>query len=642
MGLGSFRRRVKRNFTKEVAAAAGGVAAVEWDEEFQNVCALSPYKENVFQQWEIVFTVFNISLSLLELRTAPETMEPMAPVMSPTESSETVSNENDEVSAIKAGLRKVKIFKDYVSIRRAKKACREEEGSEGRSSARSEDGEYNYPFDSDSLDDFEEGESDEVKEDASNVRKSFSYGTLAYANGIGESSYYNVGRNDENEDWVYYSNRKSDVGSSQTSEVDPSISEPPILQSSKRIILPWRKRKMSFRSPKAKGEPLLKKAYGEEGGDDIDFDRRQLSSDEALALVLRKAEDESSLNRSSVSDFGDDSFAIGSWERKEITSRDGQLKLQAEVFFASIDQRSERAAGESACTALVAVIADWFQNNHDLMPIKSQFDSLIRDGSLEWRNLCENVTYRERFPDRHFDLETVLQAKIRPLSVAPSRSFVGFFHPEGMDEDEARFDFLHEAMSFDSIWDEINAAGCTSNSEPQLYIISWNDHFFILKVEPEAYYIIDTLGERLFEGCNQAYILKFDRSTTIHRMPDIVAPPSDENASSSNDTQTLIEPKDEEVAPTSRALVTKTEEEVVCQGKDSCKEYIKTFLAAIPIRELQTDIKRGLMATTPLHQRLQIEFHYTQCLPPPTLELTIATQPESPAATMAVTEKVAV
>ncbi|CAN1277739.1 hypothetical protein LINPERPRIM_LOCUS16424 [Linum perenne] len=617
MGLGSFRRRVKRNFTKEVAAAAavdgspssdGGVAAVEWDEEFQNVCALSPYKENVFQQWEIVFTVFNgvnqgpkkkvssigtamlnlaefaaraeekdfqltlplvrtsvptdlqtslsISLSLLELRTAPETMEPMAPVMSPTESSETVSNENDEVSAIKAGLRKVKIFKDYVSIRRAKKACREEEGSEGRSSARSEDGEYNYPFDSDSLDDFEEGESDEVKEDASNVRKSFSYGTLAYANGIGESSYYNVGRNDENEDWVYYSNRKSDVGSSQTSEVDPSISEPPILQSSKRIILPWRKRKMSFRSPKAKGEPLLKKAYGEEGGDDIDFDRRQLSSDEALALVLRKAEDESSLNRSSVSDFGDDSFAIGSWERKE------------------------------------------------------------------WRNLCENVTYRERFPDRHFDLETVLQAKIRPLSVAPSRSFVGFFHPEGMDEDEARFDFLHEAMSFDSI--------------------CWNDHFFILKVEPEAYYIIDTLGERLFEGCNQAYILKFDRSTTIHRMPDIVAPPSDENASSSNDTQTLIEPKDEEVAPTSRALVTKTEEEVVCQGKDSCKEYIKTFLAAIPIRELQTDIKRGLMATTPLHQRLQIEFHYTQCLPPPTLELTIATQPESPAATMAVTEKVAV
>ncbi|CAN0847651.1 hypothetical protein LINGRAHAP2_LOCUS5085 [Linum grandiflorum] len=695
MGLGSFRRRVKRNFTKQVEVAAaeavdcspssdgeisiGGAAAVEWDEEFQNVCALSPYKENVFHPWEIVFAVFNgvnqgpkkkvpcmgtallnlaefaarpeekefelslpllrpsgsndpqttlwISLSLLELRTAPETMEPLqrpvVPVMSLTQSSETVLNEKDEVSAIKAGLRKVKIFKDYVSIRRAKKACREEEGSEGKSCSRSEDEEYSY---SDSLDDFEEGESDEVKED-SNVRKSFSYGTLAYANGIGESAYYNVGRNDENEDWVYYSNRISNVGSSQTSEIDPSISDPPLVQSSKRIILPWRKRKMSFRSPKAKGEPLLKKAYGEEGGDDIDFDRRQLSSDEALALVLRKTEDESCANRSSVSDFGDDNFAVGSWDQKEIKSRDGLLKLETEVFFASIDQRSERAAGESACTALVAVIADWFENNRDLMPIKSQFDSLIRDGSLEWRNLCENETYRERFPDRHFDLETVLQAKIRPLSVVASRSFVGFFHPEGMDE--ARFDFLQGAMSFDNIWDEINAAGCPSNGDPQLYIISWNDHFFILKVEPEAYYIIDTLGERLFEGCDQAYILKFDCSTAIRRMPDV----ADDKTSSRDEHQTtaaVIEPNSQDSeAPVSRAMVRKSEgeeaeEEIVCQGKESCKEYIKSFLAAIPIRELQTDIKKGLMASTPLHQRLQIEFHYTQCSPP-------MVEPESPA-----------
>ena len=36
-----------------------------------------------------------------------------------------------------------------------------------------------------------------------------------------------------------------------------------------------------------KGEPLLKKAYREEGGDDIDFDRRQLSSDESLSPRVR-------------------------------------------------------------------------------------------------------------------------------------------------------------------------------------------------------------------------------------------------------------------------------------------------------------------------------------------------------------------
>lgn len=54
----------------------------------------------------------------------------------------------------------------------------------------------------------------------------------------------------------------------------------------KRSILPWRKRKLSLRSLKAKGEPLLKKAYGEEGGDDIEYDRRLLTSfDESVSEV---------------------------------------------------------------------------------------------------------------------------------------------------------------------------------------------------------------------------------------------------------------------------------------------------------------------------------------------------------------------
>lgn len=289
------------------------------------------------------------------------------------------------------------------------------------------------------------------------------------------------------------------------------------------------------------------------------------------------------------------------------------MKLQAEVFFSSIDQRSERAAGESACTALVAVIADWFQSNHDEMPIKSQLDSLIREGSLEWRNLCENETYRERFPDKHFDLETVLQAKIRPLSVVSQKSFIGFFHPEGIEEGE--FDFLQGAMSFDSIWDEISQSVPDDNNttEPMIYIVSWNDHFFILKVEQDAYYIIDTLGERLFEGCNQAFILKFDRDTVIHRVPI-------ETKGSSDDKKLT---KDKVTADTKEVIITaseggemvvvKNEDEstVLCRGKESCKEYIKSFLAAIPIRELQADMKKGLMASTPLHHRLQIEFHYT-------------------------------
>lgn len=206
------------------------------------------------------------------------------PLPSSPRSGETSATEKDELSAIKAGLRKVKIFTEYVSTRRAKKACREEEGSEGRCSARSEDGDYNYPFDSDSLDDCEEGETDEAKDDSS-VRKSFSYGTLAYANCAGGSFYSNTRINGGDEDWIYYSNRKSDVGCSQVDDSNAVVVSE--LQSSKRSILSWRKRKLSFRSPKARGEPLLKKAYGEDGGDDIDFDRRQLSSDESLPFGVR-------------------------------------------------------------------------------------------------------------------------------------------------------------------------------------------------------------------------------------------------------------------------------------------------------------------------------------------------------------------
>ncbi|KAJ0088855.1 hypothetical protein Patl1_33082 [Pistacia atlantica] len=313
----------------------------------------------------------------------------------------------------------------------------------------------------------------------------------------------------------------------------------------------------------------------------------------------------------SISEFGDDNFAVGSWENKEIISRDGHLKLHAQVFFASIDQRNERAAGKSAFTALVAVIANWLQSNRDEMPIKYEFDNLIREGSLEWRNLCENEDYIRQFPDKHFDLDTVLQAKIRPLSMVPEKSFVGFFHPEGPEGKD--FDFLQGAMSFDSIWEEIIRYGSNSpgNVDPSIYIVSWNDHFFVLKVDHDAYYIIDTLGERLYEGCNQAYVLKFDKDTTIQRLPKEMKPSGEKSASGKvqgNSSKTQIVSQNESQ--------TTEEEEIVCRGKESCKEYIKSFLAAVPLRELQADIKKGLMASTRLHHRLQIEFHYTNLLQP--------------------------
>ncbi|TVU45886.1 hypothetical protein EJB05_05394 [Eragrostis curvula] len=661
--LGSLRRgaAVRRNRTREAEASA----TVAWEEEeFESVVTLAAASQRegaAFQPWELTFCVFrdtnkgpknkpsilgaaslnladyastaaeeieiilplcvpegasqsapslHLTLSMVELRALQETSDasqrpastsPLSPL-----SGDSFPGGKDEVSVIKAGLRKVKNLTDLVSIRRSKKNCHDGEGSEDKCCVHSDGAEY--PCDTDSLDDDldERVHKDETVD--STVRKSFSYGSLQSFSYIGGLVYAHAKIDGEHEDWIYYSHRISDVGY-HANEVPSSTIEETMLPTVKRSILPWRKRKLSLRSLKAKGEPLLKKAYGEDGGDDIDYDRRLLTSSDGSVSEGSRGED-GSVN-GMASEFGDDNFVVGNWESKVIVSRDGHMKLSSQVFFASIDQRSERAAGESACTALVAVIADWLQANQNMMPIQSQFDSLIREGSLEWRTLCENETYRNLFPDKHFDLETVLHAKIRPLRVCPSKSFIGFFQPEVGDGDMGGFDFLDCAMSFDNIWDEITkAAEFSSDDNPNLYIVSWNDHFFLLKVERDAYYIIDTLGERLYEGCSQAYILKFDNDTTIHKVP------VEKKSSSPDSSGPLTDSSGSEISSTEQDNDNGFEESVlVSKGKESCKEYIKSFLAAIPIRELQVDIKKGMMASIPLHQRLQIEFHYTQSSP---------------------------
>lgn len=192
---------------------------------------------------------------------------------------------HDKITAspLRAGLEKVNIFKG-LSSRGHKKTCHEDEGSDSRSPVRSEDTEYNYPVDTDSFGESEEGESEEGAED-SNMRKSFSYEALAYANHAG-GSYYSNTSGSEDEDLIYYSHQKSDTGHMYPEDATRSVLDQSTQQSSKRRILPWGKKRLSFKSPKSKGEPLLKKHYGEEGGDDIDFDRRQLSSsDESSSTV---------------------------------------------------------------------------------------------------------------------------------------------------------------------------------------------------------------------------------------------------------------------------------------------------------------------------------------------------------------------
>lgn len=344
----------------------------------------------------------------------------------------------------------------------------------------------------------------------------------------------------------------------------------------------------------------------------------------------RKSEDSIAVVAGAL-DFGETLFAVGTWEEKDLINRDGRTQLSTKVFFASFDQRSESAAGESACTALVAVIADWLHKHPTLVPSKAEFDMLIQEGSAEWRKLCTVEALKDRFADKHFDLDTVIEAGVRPLSVVPEKSFVGFFVPEGVSES---LDFLQDAMSFDSIWEEVERAG------PAVYIVSWNDHFFVLKLEEDRCYIIDTLGERLQEGGEQAYILQFDAQTSLGPAP--TPKPEDSKVASQPETKIVSQPEttaaevsdslalvrvgtDSDSTPpasdvvassseTAMELVVSTEK-VQNGGKATCCQFIKEFFAALPLRELQSDIKKGLLGKVPLHQRLQIEFHYTASRP---------------------------
>ncbi|KAL7238271.1 hypothetical protein ACSBR2_004386 [Camellia fascicularis] len=157
-------------------------------------------------------------------------------------------------------------------------------------------------------------------------------------------------------------------------------------------------------------------------------------------------------------------------------------------------------------------------------------------------------------------------------------SFIEFFSSE-------KFKTLKGVMSFDHIWDEIKKNAEGDNDMPRIYIVSWNAHFFVLKVDVNAYYIIDTFDEKLFEGCNQAYIFRFDDPALMRGKVEKKGVSSDQ-------------PSDDEI----------------CSGKECCREFMKRFLATIPLRELDSEEKKEPVSYFALHQRLQIKFNFTTSL----------------------------
>ncbi|KAL5559791.1 hypothetical protein UlMin_036002 [Ulmus minor] len=263
-------------------------------------------------------------------------------------------------------------------------------------------------------------------------------------------------------------------------------------------------------------------------------------------------------------------------ETNEIVSGNSKTKIRTEVFLASLDQRSIWVNGRSACSVLSLFIAHWLHINQDL-PTRPQFNRLVIEGSNEWNSLCKNELNLVSFPDGHFDLKTL------------EESFVGFFFPE-------KFEMLKEVMSFDDTWDNIISDEILTN-KPKIYIVSWNDHFFVLKVEEDACYVINSLGRRLHNYCNSAYILKFNESSVIYDLINKEEEDEGENQSEKNKEKT-------------------NDQIVICTGKECCREFIKRFWATITLRDFEEEKKKGKLSNTTLFQKLQIEFHCTYLNPP--------------------------
>lgn len=208
-----------------------------------------------------------MSLSLIEVKSAEAVVGSVGIMRSSSAFSLSPEKERVTTSSERKERKKANLFKGCVTSPKLDMGHQKQENVYQLSNSRMSG------FDTDSVDDMNaDGIFDQ---EHTTMLQPLSYGPLTFMN-LGHSSYTDV------DDWVYYSHRKPYADISVIETVDTSVQESFVPKIPKHRFLSWRKRKLGFRSTKPKGEPLLKKDCRDDGGDDIDFDRRQItSSDES-------------------------------------------------------------------------------------------------------------------------------------------------------------------------------------------------------------------------------------------------------------------------------------------------------------------------------------------------------------------------
>jgi len=269
-------------------------------------------------------------------------------------------------------------------------------------------------------------------------------------------------------------------------------------------------------------------------------------------------------------------------------------------------------------------------------PPRFALDFIVTGAAREWRRLCSDASLVARFPDKHLDLDTAaalhapfsVEAETRACvadaeaggdaasvregaasalensmtktktkrllraKIHHGESFVGFLRPPGVAKgDSPALDALAEAAPpLSAIVRELAASPAPTCS----YAVSWNDHFFLLHFRREAgetvAYVMDSLGERLCEGCRRAYVLRFDG----------------ESLSSLSSRQSATGPRDQDEAPA---------EEREREPADAAAAAAAFIGDVLPSRALR-DVGARILAKDAedpdpetLMRRLQIEFH---------------------------------
>jgi hypothetical protein len=164
----------------------------------------------------------------------------------------------------------------------------------------------------------------------------------------------------------------------------------------------------------------------------------------------------------------------------------------------------------------------------------AELDALVRDGSAAWRALRAQPAIAAAFPDGHLDIATALAAQRadaaaasppqRCLAPAPNGSFVAFLRPPGCPPGAcAALDALLAAGP--GLGECLAAAALAAPGGTA--VLSLLDHHAALRFDDNgtSCALVDTLGERLFEGNSRAYVVQAGVPELARLLQECVAAP---------------------------------------------------------------------------------------------------------------------